>query len=264
MLTAMAAVPNDFQTWFDSHEGRLIHKWPHYFEAYDRHFSRFRGQDVVMLEIGVSQGGSIQMWRDYFGPKLQLFAIDIDPRCQMFAEPGVEIFTGSQSDPDFLREVAAQIPDLDILLDDGGHTMRQQHVTMDVLYDKVKDGGVFACEDLVTSYWVDFGGGYRRRGTFIERAKGLVDSLNAFHSEQRTFQPDKYTHSMGSLHFYDSLVFIEKQARTSAPVDEMRGSKSFVNDEPIHIGLAERIRRRGLRELNKGLRSLHIRDITTD
>lgn len=253
--------PTGLQEWFDSHRGRLIHKWPHYFAAYEKHFDRFRGQDVTVLEIGISHGGSIEMWKEYFGPRLRLYAIDIDPRCAMFAEPGVEVFIGSQSDPDFLREVAAKIPDLDILIDDGGHTMRQQHVTFDVLFDKVKAGGVYVCEDLHTSYQLDWGGGRLRSGTFIERAKTLIDSMHAFHSEQRDFRTDEYTRSIDSIHFYDSMVVIEKQTR-SAPADERRGTPSF--DVPVAAEtLPARVRRRGFREFNRALRALHIRDFTT-
>lgn len=261
MLLRMSRPEEDLASWFESHDGRLVQKWMHYFEAYDRHFARFRGTDVVVLEIGVSQGGSIEMWKDYFGPGLRYFGIDIDPRCAQFEEPGVEIFIGSQSDPDFLQSVADRIPPIDIVIDDGGHTMRQQHVTFDVLFDRVKDGGVFLVEDLHTSFMADFGGGYRRRGTFIERTKSLVDSLNAYHSEQRGFVPDEYSRTITSLHFYDSMLFIEKNTR-SAPVEKFQGTSSF-RDAPTSENLPARLRRRGLRDMNRVLRTLRIQDINS-
>lgn len=64
---------NDLEAFFAQHHGRMIHKWQHYFEIYDRHFSRFRGQAIKLLEFGVSQGGSIQMWRRYFGDRVEIF-----------------------------------------------------------------------------------------------------------------------------------------------------------------------------------------------
>lgn len=252
---------NDLETWFRSHQGRLIQKWKHYFQAYERHFSRFRNEEVTVLEIGVAHGGSIEMWKHYFGPKLRYYGVDIDPNCRMFEEPGVEIFTGSQSDPVFLREVAAKLPDVDILIDDGGHTMRQQHVTFEVLFDKVKDGGVYLCEDLHTSYWLGYGGGRKRQGTFIETAKSLIDSLNAFHSEQRSFGPDTYTRSITSLHFYDSMLFIEKNERT-APEEELRGEYSFASLNAPR-STATRVRKRAIRDLNRMLRAVRARDFTT-
>ena len=79
---------NDLEKFFNAYDekdgSRLIHKWDHYFEIYDRHFSRFRGKPINIVEFGVSQGGSIQMWQDYFGADAQIFGVDINPNCQRF------------------------------------------------------------------------------------------------------------------------------------------------------------------------------------
>lgn len=261
MLPRMSPGTNDLETWFASQEGRLTQKWTHYFDAYDRHFARFRGEKVVLLEIGVAHGGTIDMWKHYFGSGLQYYGIDINPLCASYAEPGVEIFIGSQSDAAFLRDVQAAIPDIDILIDDGGHTMRQQAVTFEVLFEKVKDGGIYLCEDVHTSYQQAFGGGYRRHGTFIEKAKSLVDALHAFHSEQRALSPDRYSRAISSIHFYDSMVFIEKEDRV-APVEAWRGTPSFTLPDDAD-GLISRAGRGGLRALNRALRTVRIKDITT-
>ena len=63
---------NPLETYFRNNQGRLIHKWLHYFDIYDRHLSRFRGQDVHVVEIGVAGGGSLGMWREYFGPSARI------------------------------------------------------------------------------------------------------------------------------------------------------------------------------------------------
>jgi cephalosporin hydroxylase len=120
---------NDLEEYFRLNDKRLIHKWKHYFEVYDRHFSKYRNKDIVILEIGVSHGGSLQMWKNYFGDRAKIFGIDINPQCKEFEEENIKIFIGSQSDRNFLREVKAQIPPIDILIDDGGHTMVQQIVS---------------------------------------------------------------------------------------------------------------------------------------
>ncbi|MBK6542804.1 MAG: hypothetical protein IPG10_16290 [Flavobacteriales bacterium] len=70
---------NDLERYFHSNQGRLIHKWMHFFDVYDRHFARYRGKEVVILEIGVFQGGSLQMWKNYFGDKARIYGIDINP-----------------------------------------------------------------------------------------------------------------------------------------------------------------------------------------
>ena len=79
---------NPLERYFEAHKGRRIHKWMHYFDIYDRHFSKFRGRPVVVLEFGVQYGGSAQMWREYFGPDAKIYGVDIDPRCQHWEEPG--------------------------------------------------------------------------------------------------------------------------------------------------------------------------------
>lgn len=241
---------NDLEKYFRQNTGRLIHKYDHYFEAYDRHFSKYRGKEVVILEIGISHGGSLQMWKSYFGNKAKIYGIDIDPRCKDFEEENVEIFIGSQSDKDFLRTIKSKIPKVDILIDDGGHTMVQQIVSYEELFDQVKDDGVYLCEDLHTSYWLIYGGGNKRRGTFIEYSKNFIDSLNAFHTRQKSLRPDDFTKTVNSIHYYDSMLFIEKRKRTK-PLDESKGELSFVPHE-IKRSKVERLRR----DLKKGANKL--------
>ena len=149
--------------YFINNTNNAIHKWYMYFDAYQRHFSRFRGKDVNILEIGVQNGGSARMWKHYFthgypNAKVQIYGVDIDSRCKAFEEDGIEIFIGSQEDREFWRKLKTKIPKVDILIDDGGHTMRQQIITFEEMFDFVKDGGVYLCEDLHTSYWKSYGG----------------------------------------------------------------------------------------------------------
>lgn len=217
---------NDFEKYFRENKKRLIHKWVHYFEIYDRHFSKYRGKEIVILEIGVFQGGSLQMWRDYFGPKAKIYGIDINPKCKIFEEDNIEILIGSQSDRNFLTEVKKKLPKIDILIDDGGHSMEQQIVSYEELYSHVKNDGVYLCEDLHTSYWLNYGGGHKRRGSFIEYSKNWIDFLNAYHSNQKTLEVSEFTRTTNSIHYYDSIVVVEKRNRPK-PHDESTGEFSY-------------------------------------
>jgi|GEM_PF-1555878 len=226
---------NDLQRYFESNDRRLIHKWMHYFEIYDRYFSRFRGTDVHIVEIGIYHGGSLQMWRDYFGPNAKIIGIDIDPRCKQFEEEGIEIIIGDQEDRTFLADLREKFPRIDILLDGGGHTMRQQIVTFEELFSHVSENGIYLCEDLHTSYWGEYGGGFRQSDSFIEYSKRLVDLLNAWHSrDPDNFRVTDFTRSVYSIDYYDSIIVIEKRP-ISAPQDRVTGNPSFEEDQILKL-----------------------------
>lgn len=244
---------NDLEKYFRQNTRRFIHKWNHYFNVYERHFSRFRDKEIVVLEIGISQGGSLQMWKDYFGPKAKIYGIDVEPHCKAFEEENISIFIGSQSDRNFLREVKKQMPPIDILIDDGGHTMEQQIVTFEEMFDHVKPQGVYFIEDLHTSYWLRYGGGHKRRGTFIEYSKNFIDYLNAYHSEQRSLKVNNFTKSVESIHYYDSIMVLEKNL-ISPPTHEFTGIDGSYDHAPKKTNAFLRAGYHSLVALNKVLR----------
>lgn len=215
---------NDLEKFFWANKDNRIFKWKHYFEIYDRHFSKFRGEEINVVEIGVQHGGSARMWRDYFGPKATIYGIDKDPRCAGIAEKGIEIIIGDQSNRDFLDQVRRFVPQMDILIDDGGHTMEQQIITFEELYPHIRPKGVYLCEDLHTSYWNKWGGGFERDGTFIEFSKRMIDWLHAWHSDE--IEVSDFTKTTDSLHFYDSVLVVEKHPRDKPSTVET-GRKMF-------------------------------------
>ena len=92
---AAAAEETENQLWkyFSEHkEGRGIWKLNHYFEAYERHFRRFRGREVHALEIGVYSAGSLDMWRSYFGPQSHIYGVDIEPACKAYDSDDISVF----------------------------------------------------------------------------------------------------------------------------------------------------------------------------
>ncbi len=218
---------NDLQKYFENNQGRLIHKWMHYFEIYDRHLSRFKNQEVYILEIGVSQGGSLQMWKNYFGEKAVIYGVDVNQRCKQFEEDQIKIFIGDQANRNFLRSLKDKCPRIDILIDDGGHLMAQQINTFEELFPHLSEDGVYICEDLHTSYWAGFGGGYRNPNNFIEYSKNLIDQLNAWHSrDSESFKVSNFTRSTHSMHYYDSVLVIEKRI-IDQPTHRKTGKPSF-------------------------------------
>ena len=216
-----------FRELFYSHTGNQVHKWDHYLDIYEKYFSAYRGQPVSILEIGISQGGSLQLWKKYFGGNVRVYAMDINPQCKKFEEENIKIFIGSQEDEKFLQEVCHQIPDVDIILDDGGHTMRQQIVSFENLFSKVKEGGLYIVEDTHTSYWHEYHGGLKKPGSFIEYSKNLVDSLYEGHiADKRKLLVNEITTHINGISFYDSIVVFEKQKRNT-PFHIRKGTESI-------------------------------------
>lgn len=234
---------NDLEVFFNQHNGRLVDKWNHYFAIYDRHFSRFRGQAVNIVEFGVSQGGSLQMWRDYFGPQAAIWGVDINPNCKQFEQSNTKVIIGDQEDRSFLRDLAKTLPPIDILIDDGGHTMRQQINTFEELFGKIQGNGVYLIEDLHTSYWKKWGGGYKKSGTFIEYSKNFIDQLNAWHSRQpNKFKVTELTRTVASAHYYDSVLVLEKKPM-SEPTRERKGHALFPDYDHKSPRMVDKLRR---------------------
>jgi cephalosporin hydroxylase len=194
---------------FLNHQGRTIHKWKHYFPAYEAHFARYIDRPLTFLEIGCGKGGSLQMWKRYFGPHAQIIGIDLNPECAAYQEDQIAIRIGDQTDHNFLAKIIEEFGQPDIVLDDGSHVMAHILETFRFLYPRTAANGVYMVEDLHTAYWDEFGGGVRKPGTFIEVAKLLIDELNADHS-RNALPPTQFTRSTQSIHFYDSLAVFER------------------------------------------------------
>lgn len=217
---------NPLAEYFLANRGRELVKWHHYFEIYHRHFARFRGRSPVVLEVGVFQGGSLQMWHHYFGKGAHIVGVDVNPRCQKFEDENTTILIGDQADPAFLARIRERFPRIDIIIDDGGHTMRQQITTFGELYPHVQPRGVYVCEDLHTSYLESYGGGLRRAGTFVEFTKHLIDALHAWYFMPEGAELDLYTTGTFGVSFYDSIVVIEKRP-IGVPLVSTTGTPSF-------------------------------------
>ena len=212
---------------FLTNQQRTIHKWTHYFPAYEAHFARYINRPLFFLEIGCGRGGSAQMWKRYFGPYAQIVGLDINPECKSFEEDQIQIRIGSQSDTGFLQSVLDEFGTPQIVLDDGSHQMAHVVETFRYLYQRTAPDGVYMVEDLHTAYWDEYGGGLRREGTFIELCKTLIDELNADWSRDK-LPPTDFTRSTLSMHFYDSIVALERGRHLPKKDVRISGRKNLV------------------------------------
>jgi cephalosporin hydroxylase len=208
---------------FLANDKRVIHKWKHYFPIYERHFKDFVYKPVVFVEIGCGLGGSLQMWKRYFGPHARIIGIDVNPECKKFEEDQIEVHIGQQQDLEFLQSLVDTVGTPDIVLDDGSHAMSHIIATFQFLYPRVAKNGIYMVEDLHAAYWDEYEGGLRRPSTFIEFCKDLIDELNADHS-RGALAPTEFTKSTLSMHLYDSVAVFERGMHTKKWAPEMGGS----------------------------------------
>jgi hypothetical protein len=197
---------------------KQLFKVEHYFKYYERYFKQFKGRENLrILEIGVSKGGSLDMWRHYFGPDAVIYGIDIDPLAKEHESPNTHVLILDQGNRTLLINTFKNMPKFDIIIDDGGHYMYQQIRSFEALFPLLKVDGVYLVEDTQTSYWKGlYDGGLREEHTFIEWSKKLVDYVNIdhFRSEDpfEIFEPLKISlqNELVGVHYHDALVFFEK------------------------------------------------------
>lgn len=206
-----AAPPTDAHRAFFQVTKRPAHKWAHYLAAYDRYLSHLRNKPIVMFEIGVFDGGSLEMWRHYLGSSATIVGIDINPACAERVDAPNIVRIGSQADSSFLVGLVEEFGPPDVVLDDGSHIAKHQRASFDALFPHLRSGGLYMIEDTHTSYWSDWDGGYRRAGTAIEQAKKLVDDQHAWYHGHGS--PSHAHEQIDAIHFHDSLIVIEKMNR---------------------------------------------------
>jgi hypothetical protein len=201
-----AAKPGRLAEYFEQHtEGPGLWKWRHYFPIYERHFAPFVGRSVHIVEVGIFSGGSLPMWREYFGEDAHIHGIDIEEACRVYAGEKISVYIGDQADPAFWHDFLVQVPRIDILIDDGGHTAQQQIATLKATLPALSPGGVYVCEDSKGA----------RHGFH-----SFIDSLDRpLHNVREGRTPSTLQQHVSSIHRYPLLTVIEKPLLPVAPFE---------------------------------------------
>lgn len=174
-----------------------------YFQVYADLLDQYRNKPITFVDVGVANGGSLFMWRDYFGVSVRIIGIDFNPNAKKFEKDGFEIHIGSQSDPDFWENFFKSVGSVDIILDDGGHTFEQQIVTVHSCIPNINEGGLIIVEDTHTSYAPSFG--YPTKYSFIEWTKKLIDNVNSRFPHVKVSDLP-YKESIYSITIFESIV----------------------------------------------------------
>lgn len=188
-----------------------------YFNVYEDLLRQYRDRNITFVEIGVFGGGSLFMWRDFFGPKARIIGIDYNPNAKILEKEGFEIFIGDQSSTIFWEEFYKTIGNIDILLDDGAHRYSHQIETILNSENNINDGGMIIIEDTHTSYMIEFGP--TKSKNFIV---WMLDYINGINYRYGGFNHPTPNLNAYSVEFFESFVAIKinrKKAIISHPTD---------------------------------------------
>ena len=198
---------------FLNHNGNKSQKWTHYFDFYDELVLESRkkfGADIRILEIGVQNGGSLEIWRKLFGSKAEIHGIDIDPMCDRLSDQ-FNIHIGSSADKNFLANIRSKSSYFDLIIDDGRHNSKHQRIALEYLFAMLSPRGIYVIEDIEHSYRYSKRGGYLRPSSIIEVSKRFVDSIN------KEFFASPVIHSVkidietvNSITFFKGLIVLRK------------------------------------------------------
>ncbi len=197
-----------------------------YLDVYDPILLPWIGNEVKLLEIGIYQGGSLELWRDYF-PLGTIIGIDVKLPKHFVPGERIQAFEGNQSDEQFLSEVANRAaPDgFDIIIDDASHIGEVTKRTFWHLFDHhLKPGGLYAIEDWGTGYLDDFpdGKGFNLRNPLVSRVRSLLPGRL-----RRKVKIPFPCHSYGLVGFLKELVDEQGAASVTmkCPIGVRRASR---------------------------------------
>ena len=168
---------------FQNHEGKSTDRWMSYINQYERLFNSVRNNPIRLLEIGIQNGGSLEIWIRYFSKASHIVGCDIDPLCLnlQYDDPRIAVVVGDVCS----KETEVKIDEIsdvwDIIIDDGSHHSRDILDAFVRFFPKISHGGMFIIEDLHCSYWQEFEGGLANPYSALAFFKRLVDIVNFEH-----------------------------------------------------------------------------------
>ncbi|MGK2926700.1 MAG: glycosyltransferase [Lysobacterales bacterium] len=168
------------QQLYRAHTGKVADKWGLYLEEYERLFADFRLREVRLMEIGVQNGGSLEIWAKYFSAARAIVGCDIDPECADldFEDPRISVVVGDVNDDIVQDKLLGISSEYDIIIDDGSHESGDVVAALTRYFASVAQGGLYVIEDLHCGYWASYGGGLFHPYSSVSFLKALADILN--------------------------------------------------------------------------------------
>ena len=216
-----------------------------YLETYEKYFEKIRDKKLKILEIGIADGKSLLMWSDFF-KKSTIIGIDIH-KINLIEKnldrTNIKVHQGSQSDEKFIKEMINIYGEFDIIIDDGSHLSKDVKKSFHLLFPYLAKNGLYAVEDMQTSYNHFFGGNpfdLKYSNSHMNFFKHLTDRLNYQEIANPFYINNKYDALITNISFYHNLVFVRKGTNN-------RLSKEVLNHSYEDMKFKEKSSRSGKR-----------------
>lgn len=165
------------------HRGKAFDKWSSYISVYERIFAQYRNKPIRLLEIGVQNGGSLEIWAKYLPNAQKVVGCDINPACAQLSydDPRIAVVIGDANSDETQTAILDHAPTIDIVIDDGSHHSSDVLKSFPRYFPYLANGGVFIVEDMHCSYWRKYEGGLYDPFSSISFFKCLADIINHEH-----------------------------------------------------------------------------------
>lgn len=237
---------------FNEHDGKVSDKWSIYLNVYNELLSRYKKNEINLFEIGIQNGGSLEIWGKYFENAKLFVGCDIDQNCAQleFKDERIKVLVGDANSADVVARVNSIASDFQIIIDDGSHTSRDIILSFLNYFEKLSDEGLYIIEDLHCSYWKEFDGGVFDLCSSMSFLKKIADAINAEHwgvnySSEEIFKnfEQKYQLKVNkeiflnihSIEFFNSICVIRKKKAE----DNFLGKRVFAGK--LHVLTAEEV-----------------------
>lgn len=167
---------------YRNHSGKVSDKWNNYLKKYEDKLNRYQKLPIKFFEIGILNGGSLEIFSKYFLNAELILGCDIDPKCKelRYDQMNVKVIIGDANEEKIKNEIIKHSK-FDIIIDDGSHNSNDIVRSFCNYFNHLKDDGLFIIEDLHCSYQQQHGGGLFYPISSINFFKKIVDIINYEH-----------------------------------------------------------------------------------
>ena len=168
---------------YDLHSGKVTDKWSSYLDTYEQVFAPLRTKPINMLEIGVQNGGSLEIWARYFKKAKRIVGCDIDEKCRSLAysDSRISVVVGDANSLETEQAIARFARKFNIIIDDGSHRSGDVLSSFVRYFPYLPNDGIYIIEDMHCSYWPSYEGGLLSYTSALEFFKLVVDIVNEEH-----------------------------------------------------------------------------------